>query len=209
MGGDLSPERLLAAYRNGIFPWYGEDDPILWWSPDPRMLLFPEKIHVARRLRRVIRRHIFEVTADTAFKEVIENCAAAPRSGQKGTWILPEMIQAYKRLHRLGYAHSVEVRRDGELVGGLYGVSVGACFFGESMYSQVSNASKIAMAALMRQCRRWEFAFMDCQMPTPHLTRMGAEPVPRATFLKLLQKALRRPTRRGLWQMDADIFSDI
>lgn len=209
VGGDLSPERLLAAYRGGIFPWYSEEDPILWWSPDPRMLLLPEQIHIAQRLRRTIRQKKFEVNADNAFRKVIEQCASMPRPGQGGTWILPEMIDAYTRLHTLGYAHSLECWHDGELVGGLYGVNIGGCFFAESMYSCQDNASKIALTALALQCQRWGFVFIDCQMHTPHLERMGAQTVPRKTFLKLVKKGLRQQSRRGIWKLSPDIFAEI
>ena len=209
MGGDLSPERLIAAYRNGIFPWYSEGSPILWWSPDPRMIMFPKKIHIARRLRRTLRRGEFHVAADTAFPEIIAQCAHTPRQDQGGTWILPEIIRAYTLLHTRGYAHSVECWRDGELVGGLYGVSVGAAFFAESMYSKVSNASKAALVALAMHCRRRQDIFIDCQMPTAHLARMGAQPVPRQEFLTLLKEATQQRTARGPWKLAPDLFQDI
>jgi leucyl/phenylalanyl-tRNA--protein transferase len=209
VGGDLSSERLLAAYKNGIFPWYNEDDPILWWSPDPRMLLFPEKIHIARRLRRTIRQGIFQVTADHCFEAVITNCADTPRPGQGGTWILPEMIEAYNRLHKLGYAHSIECWKEDNLVGGLYGVSIGMCFFAESMYSHADNASKMAVTALALQSQRWGFAFIDCQMHTPHLARLGGQTVSRQAFLKLVRQSVRRPTHRGKWNLDADLLAGL
>lgn len=209
VGGDLSAERLLEAYQNGIFPWYNENDPVLWWSPDPRMVLFPENIHVSRRLRRTIRQGAFTVTADQCFGEVIEQCASISRPGQGGTWIVPEMITAYNNLHTLGCAHSIECWREGELVGGLYGVGLGDCFFAESMYSARADASKIALTAFARQCQRWEIKFIDCQMYTDHLDRMGAQTVPRETFLKLVRKAVLQSRRQGKWRLDDDILADL
>ena len=209
VGGDLSAERLLAAYRNGIFPWYNEGDPILWWSPDPRMLLFPAEIHVSKRLKRTIRQGKFSVTADQCFGDVIQHCASTPRKGQGGTWIVPEMIAAYARLHALGYAHSIECWQEGRLAGGLYGVSLGTAFFGESMYSEESNASKVALTALARQCERWKFALIDCQMHTPHLARMGAQTVPRERFLTLARHAVAHPSRKGMWRLDDDILASV
>ena len=202
VGGDLSVERLLLAYRSGIFPWYSDGDPILWWSPDPRMLLFPEDFHIAKRLERTIKQGVFEARMDTAFDEVIDGCAAARGPKRESTWITGEMREAYCRLHREGYAHSVETWLNGELVGGLYGVSLGACFFGESMFSRVPNASKVAIAALVRQVSRWDFPFIDCQLHNPHLDSLGAREVPREEFLHMLQSALARPTRRGAWTFD-------
>ncbi|MCX5770593.1 MAG: leucyl/phenylalanyl-tRNA--protein transferase [Candidatus Hydrogenedentes bacterium] len=197
VGGDLSPARLLLAYRSGIFPWYDEGEPILWWSPDPRMVLLPAQFHVSRRLARTLR--AFNVTWDTAFWEVIEACARAPRPGQDGTWIMPEMIEAYTRLHDLGYAHSVECRQDGRLVGGLYGVSLGRCFFGESMFHEVSDASKAALAALVQRAIEWGFGLIDCQVPNPHLVNLGAREIPRSKFLKLLEQCMDVPDRVGRW----------
>mgnify|MGYP003834499545 CR=1 FL=1 len=166
-------------------------------------------VHVARRLRRVIRQGIFEVTADQCFDEVIEQCAATPRPEQGGTWILPEMISAYKRLHALGYAHSIECWRSEVLVGGLYGVGIGGCFFAESMYSHVDNASKIALTALARQCQRWGIVVIDCQMNTAHLARMGAQTAPRETFLKLVENAVLLTCHSGRWRLDEDILADV
>lgn len=205
VGGDLSPERLLAAYRSGIFPWYSKGDPILWWSPDPRMVLFPDRLHVSRRLVRSLRSGEFTVTADTAFERVIHSCATVPRPGQAFTWILPEIVDAYTRLHRQGYAHSIECRINDVLVGGLYGVSLGGCFFGESMFSLTRDGSKVAFTALARQCLRWQFVMIDCQLPTTHLAGLGASEIPREQFMRLLKSGLRMPTRRGAWQLDADI----
>jgi len=204
VGGDLAERRLITAYRNGIFPWYGEGEPILWWSPDPRLVLFPEKIHVSRRLKRVIRSRKFHLSMDTAFREVITACAQVRLGQGEGTWIDPSMIEAYCRLHALGFAHSVEVRCDGRLCGGLYGVAMGGCFFGESMFSNVRDASKVALAFLAGQLRRWSFLMIDCQTVTPHLIRMGAEPLPRPLFLEFLEKAMRGTPPAGPWFPDTD-----
>lgn len=205
VGGDLSEDRLIVAYASGIFPWYSEDEPILWWSPDPRMVLYPEEFHCSRRLARTIRQGMFTVTADTEFERVVAGCASGRR---EGTWITPAMRDAYVRLHEAGYAHAFECWHDGELAGGLYGVSLGACFFGESMFTRVTNASKVAMHALVRCCEAWGFAFMDCQVPNGHLRRLGARAIPRDTFLESLASALKRPTRRGDWTRDvAAVFA--
>ncbi len=182
-GGDLSPERLLHAYRLGVFPWYSAGQPILWWSPDPRAVLFPERMRVSRSLRKTLRQGRFRVTRDTAFREVMDACAA-PRPGSDGTWITPEMLAAYTRLHSLGWAHSVECWRDGRLAGGLYGVAMGRVFFGESMFSRESDASKVALAHLAGQGYR----LIDCQVESEHLARLGAEPIPRRTFRALLDE---------------------
>jgi leucyl/phenylalanyl-tRNA--protein transferase len=199
VGGDLSPERLLLAYSRGIFPWYSPGDPLLWWSPDPRTVIFPEEFHCPRRLQRTVRRQRFTVRADTCFSRVIEACATIPRQHEKGTWITREMQEAYIRLHEEGFAHSIETWQDGELAGGLYGVSLGRCFFGESMFSRVSDASKTALAVMVRKLIDWNFHFIDCQFQTDHLTRFGAREIPRHTYLRLLERALERPTRRGPW----------
>lgn len=180
-GGELSPEWLLAAYRRGIFPWYTPDQPILWWSPDPRLILRPEKFHVGRSLRKTLRQNRFEVRFDTAFGAVIAACAA-PREPAGGTWITPAIMAAYTRLHELGYAHSVESWADGALVGGLYGVAVGRAFFGESMFSRRSDASKVALAHLASYLRERNFAVIDCQMTTAHLCSLGAEEISRRDF---------------------------
>jgi leucyl/phenylalanyl-tRNA--protein transferase len=201
VGGDLSEERLLLAYRMGIFPWYSEGEPILWWSPEPRLILLPEEFHVSKRLQRVIRQRVFSVTFDEAFEGVMRACAETPRRGQRGTWITPRMIDAYCRLHESGYAHSVECRQDGELAGGLYGVSLGKCFFGESMFSQVPNASKVALAALVEQLKAWAFELIDCQITMPHLLRLGAREVSRRQFMRRLQHALRAEPRLGKWRL--------
>lgn len=199
VGGDLSPERLLVAYASGIFPWFSEGDPILWWSPDPRLVLFPDKLHVGRSLRKTMRAGRFDVRFDTAFVDVMRACAATPRPNQDGTWITDEMIDAYVQLHDAGYAHSIESWADGRLVGGLYGVSLGAAFFGESMFAHEPDASKVAFVTLVESLRAWEFELVDCQVTTAHLVRFGAEEIPRAGFLARLDAAMAKPTRRGRW----------
>lgn len=204
VGGDLRPERLLEAYRSGIFPWYSEDTPILWWSPDPRMVFFPGRVHVSRRLARTLRSGRFEVTVDTAFAEVIRACAETPREGQDGTWILPEMAAAYTRLHEEGHAHSVECREGGALVGGLYGVSIGGCFFAESMVHLRRDASKAALVALSALCLRRGHVLIDAQMPTAHLASMGGVVMPRREYLERVRAAAARPDTAGLWTMPAD-----
>jgi leucyl/phenylalanyl-tRNA--protein transferase len=181
IGGDLSPARLLNAYRQGIFPWYSDDQPILWWSPAPRCVIFPENVHVSRRLRRQLNKGSFRLTADHAFDRVIEACAG-PRRDHDGTWITDEMCAAYSRLHQLGIAHSVEVWMDGVLAGGIYGLALGRVFFGESMFSQRQDASKIALVALCRQLQQWGFTLLDCQVTNPHLVSMGAVEISRYEF---------------------------
>ena len=199
VGGDLSAERLLLAYRLGIFPWYSEGQPILWWSPDPRIILEPGEFHVSRRLSQTLRKGIFKVTFDRAFTEVIRGCAATLRKGQHGTWITTEMMDAYIRLHQMGFAHSAESWLDGEVVGGIYGISLGRCFFGESMFFTQTNASKVALATLVQQFMTWGFHMVDAQVTTEHLIRLGAKEIPRTIFLKRLQAALRYPTQKGSW----------
>lgn len=186
-GGDLSPERLLAAYRHGCFPWFSAGQPILWWSPDPRMVLFPEELHVSRSLRKTLRRSDFTITFDQDFAAVIGACAA-PRSYADGTWITPAMQAAYLELHRRGLAHSVEVWQHGQLVGGLYGLALGRLFFGESMFSRVSDASKVAFVSLVEQLRACGFVLIDCQMHTQHLASLGARPIPRHEFAAYLAR---------------------
>jgi leucyl/phenylalanyl-tRNA--protein transferase len=202
-GGDLSPQRLLAAYRHGIFPWYSPGEPILWWSPDPRMVLFPEEIRIARSLAKTLRNADYRVTLDGAFDRVIAACAATPRPGQNGTWITSEMQQAYLRLHALGHAHSVETWRGGELVGGLYGVAIGRAFCGESMFSHVTDASKIALAHLCRFLAGRGFGIIDCQMETAHLTSLGARPIPRDDYLARLAALVEQGDGPGRWPADA------
>ena len=203
VGGSLDPRRVLAAYAQGIFPWpYDARTPLLWFSPDPRMVLRPADLHVSRSLQRAITKQLFEVTFDTAFAEVIRQCATVKRPGQRGTWITEEMIHAYERLHEMGVAHSAEAWSGGTLVGGLYGVSLGAAFFGESMFAQRPNASKVAFVHLVRQLQAWEFQLFDCQVYTEHVARFGATPWPRARFLKALERALEEPTRKGPWRQE-------
>jgi leucyl/phenylalanyl-tRNA--protein transferase len=199
VGGDLSPARLLLAYRSGIFPWYGEDLPILWHSPDPRCVLPVDALHVGRSLRRFLAREIYRVRFDGDFERVIRACKTTPRREQDGTWITDEMERAYVRLHALGYAHSVEVWEGAELAGGLYGVSVGRMFFGESMFSWRPNASKVALVELARKLAGWGFPLIDAQVPTPHTLAMGAQEWPREAFLETLSDALRHPTYKGSW----------
>lgn len=203
VGGDLSARRLLAAYQRGIFPWFSERGPILWWSPDPRLVLRPEWLHVPRSLARTLRRGRFAVRADTAFAEVIARCARTRRPGQKGTWITPEMAGAYQRLHRLGFAHSFEAWEGADLAGGLYGVSLGGAFFGESMFSERPDASKAAFATAVPWLAARGISLVDCQVRTEHLARFGAREIPRAAFLADLARALERPTLRGKWEMEA------
>ncbi len=203
VGGDLRAERLLLAYSQGIFPWYSEGQPILWHSPDPRMVLLADQLHVPKSLAKLKRRAVFDVTLDTAFSEVIEACARPKRPGQRGTWITRSMKRAYLELHRRGYAHSVEAWRDGRLAGGLYGVSLGAAFFGESMFARAADASKLGFVALVEQLARWGVGLIDCQVHTEHLARFGAREWPRRDYLAALQKALRRETRLGPWRFDA------
>ena len=192
VGGDLSPERLLLAYRNGIFPWYAEGEPILWWSPDPRLVLYPDELRISKSLCKVIKRKSFHVTFDHAFESVIHACAETKRAYGEGTWITDEMKEAYCEFHRRGYAHSVETWQDEKLVGGLYGISIGRAFFGESMFNRVSNASKVAFATLVENLKRLKFNLIDCQVKTDHLIRFGAREVPRKVFLVELEKAVDR-----------------
>jgi len=202
VGGDLSPERLLLAYRMGIFPWYGEEEPILWWSPDPRFVLLPAELNVSRSMRQLLKKDLFRVTFDRSFREVVEGCRR-PRKDRSGTWIHEEMAEAYDELHRLGYAHSVEVWEGGEVVGGLYGVSLGRCFFGESMFTKVSNASKMALIVLARKLHALGFVLIDCQVYTDHLRSLGARMVPRSLFLRMLADGLNHETLRGNWDRGA------
>lgn len=200
LGGDLSVTRLLQAYRQGIFPWFSEGEPILWWCPDPRFVLLPRDIVISHSLQKELKKACWEVTFDTAFEEVIRACARTARPGQDGTWIVNDMIDAYTRLHAEGYAHSVECWRDGKLAGGLYGVSLGAAFFGESMFHHRPNASKVAFVRLVERLTAWEFQLVDCQQPTEYLASFGATCWPRETFLRALDNAISAPTRRGTWE---------
>lgn len=203
-GGDLSVERLIDAYSKGIFPWYNDDDPILWWSPDPRMVLFPSELKISRSLGKRLRRRDYEIRVDSDFSAVMQFCAA-PRDGQGGTWITHEIVAGYSRLHALGLAHSVETWIGGELVGGLYGVALGRAFYGESMFTRANDASKIAFVHLVRQLERWQFGIIDCQMRTPHLASLGAREIPRAEFRRQLDELINYP-HRACWQLDHDLF---
>ncbi len=203
VGGDLRPERLLAAYALGIFPWFDASSPILWWSPDPRLVLEPERLHVSRSLQRTIRRGRYRVTADAAFERVIGRCAARRRPGQRGTWITREMVSAYVRLHALGFAHSFEAWEDDALAGGLYGVSLGAAFFGESMFADRPDASKVAFARSVEWLSSRGIRLVDAQVRTEHLVSLGAHEIPRAEFLARLRAALEAPTLRGTWALEA------
>lgn len=202
IGGDLSPRRLVTAYAHGIFPWYAEGSPILWWSPDPRLTLFPAELHVPASLRRVLNSGRFRFTLDAAFGRVIRACAAAPRPGQDGTWIVPEMIAAYEALHGLGFAHSAEAWLEGELVGGVYGVALGGVFFGESMFHTVPNASKALFATLVRWLAGRGCSLIDCQQTTPHMLRFGAREVPRREFLRLVTEGLCVDALAGPWRLE-------
>ena len=203
-GADLSLPRLLEAYRNGIFPWFSHDQPILWWSPDPRMVLFPAELKVSRSLGRTLRNARFEVRADTSFDAVIEGCRQ-PRRGESGTWITEEMAEAYGTLHRAGFAHSVETWLDDKLVGGLYGVALGRAFFGESMFARVSDASKVALVALARQLQHWGFGVIDCQMNTAHLASLGAREIPRAEFTRRLRELVHYAPVPVPWRLESTI----
>lgn len=194
IGGDLSPRRLLLAYRHGIFPWYAPGTPILWWSPDPRLVLFPRELKVSHSFRRVLKKGRFQITCDTAFRDVIEACASVRLRKGDETWLVPDMIEAYHRLYQLGAAHSVETWLDGRLVGGLYGVTLGRVFFGESMFSLVSDASKVALVHLVERLKDVDDAFIDCQVTTGHLKRLGAREISRSEFLQKLKWAIRAPT---------------
>lgn len=210
IGGDLSLERLLTAYRRGIFPWYSEDQPLLWWSPNPRLVLFPEQLKVSRSLRKNLRNGGFSVSFDRAFDTVIRICAETMRPDQEGTWITPDMQRAYSRLHRLGFAHSVECWYADELVGGLYGIAIGRVFFGESMFTRRSNASKVAFVVCVRQLQRWGYELIDCQVHTEHLGSLGAVSIPRGAFKRLLEHlcgAQGAPPRAWPHAPDAEVFT--
>ena len=202
IGGDLSEERLILAYSMGIFPWYAEGDPILWWSPDPRLILELNELHISRRLARIIKQEIFEITCDTVFPEVIRSCSKLRPGKEQGTWIMPEMVEAYCRLHELGYAHSVECWLNKELVGGLYGVSLGKVFFGESMFSKVSNSSKVALVYLVKLLRNWEFNVIDCQLKSDHLVSLGAKEISGWEFRQRLKQFVHVDEFLGKWECD-------
>lgn len=209
LGGDLAPQRLLTAYQSGIFPWPHEGMPLLWFSPDPRWVIRPAELHVPRRLARRLRQGAFRFSMDTVFEQVIAACAAAPRVGQGGTWITPQMVAAYTALHRLGWAHSVEAWQGDELVGGLYGVATNGIFTGESMFCRRSDASKAALVTLVLQIGRWSFELLDAQVQTPHVERLGARPLGRSAFLRLLHQAPPEAGRPGRWQLDADLAAGL
>lgn len=198
IGGDLSTERLHLAYRSGIFPWYSEGEPIMWWCPDPRFVLYPEEVRISRTMRQVLNRNIFEITSDTCFRETMIGCSQ-PRETQDGTWITDPMLEAYCEFHKLGYAHSVEAWKDGKLAGGLYGVSLGRCFFGESMFTRENNASKAAFLVLVQRLVEQGFLIIDCQVYTRHLENFGAREVPRTEFLQVLNRSLKHETIKGNW----------
>ena len=199
IGGDLTSARLLLAYSIGIFPWYSDGEPILWWSPDPRLVLYPDELRISRSLKKVIKKGVFTLSSDRAFERVIKECARVPRDNQKGTWIVSDMVEAYCNLHDSGFAHSVEAWAGDRLAGGLYGVSMGRCFFGESMFTRVSNASKVALVALVQHLQSLNFALIDCQITTGHLRRFGAREISRARYLRELEEGLNAPTLRGKW----------
>jgi leucyl/phenylalanyl-tRNA--protein transferase len=203
-GGGLSLWRLVDAYRRGCFPWSNPGEPVLWWSPDPRMVLQPDQLHVSRSLARRVRRGGFEVRADTVFHHVIEACAE-PRDGQSGTWITADIVNAYVALHEAGFAHSVETFVDGTLVGGLYGVAIGQAFFGESMFAHATDASKLALVHLVEQIRRWGFGLIDCQMKTAHLASFGAREISRARVVKQIAALVTRPAPPSPWRLDSDL----
>jgi len=205
-GGDLSPARLVDAYTRGIFPWFDEGQPILWWSPDPRMVLFPDELHVSRSLARTIRAGRYSLSFDTAFSDVMRACAA-PRADQEGTWISDAMVDAYSELARRGLAHSVEAWEDGTLAGGVYGVAIGRVFFGESMFARRRDASKVALAQLVRQLGRWGVGVIDCQVATDHLASLGARQIPRGDFVRLLARGARQPAPEAPWRFDTDLYN--
>lgn len=199
VGGDLDQKRLLLAYSMGIFPWYAEAEPILWWSPDPRLVLYPGDLRISTSLKKAIKKDLFRITMDQAFEQVITACAKIRREKDEGTWIVQDMIEAYCKLHESGFAHSVEAWQDDTLAGGLYGVSLGKCFFGESMFAIITNASKVALVALVNYLKKLSFDLIDCQVKTEHLISFGAREISRERFLKQLKKSLESPTLKGKW----------
>ncbi len=200
VGGDLSIDRLKLAYSKGIFPWYEKGMPILWWSPDPRMVLFPDKMIISHSLKQIIKKQHFTITIDTAFEKVIKNCAQTPRKGESGTWITREMRNAYIDLHKAGFAHSAEAWLEGKLVGGLYGVAIGKAYFGESMFHHVTNASKVAFFHLVEKLSSWDFKIIDAQVYTNHLESLGGEMIPRSHYIQILEKALMIADAPGSWE---------
>jgi leucyl/phenylalanyl-tRNA--protein transferase len=209
IGGDLSSKRVLLAYEKGIFPWFSENEPLLWWSPDPRLVLFPENIHISKSLKKKIKRSPFDIKIDNAFEETIRSCAFVRKKRDEGTWIIPEMVAAYTKLHRLGYAHSIEAWNDNKLVGGLYGVCIGGSFFGESMFSIESDASKIALVALANLLKNNNFDLIDCQVTTHHLLDMGAVEISRNSFLDIIQKSVKREDIKKIWDTDITLSPDL
>jgi len=205
IGADFRPERLLLGYAQGIFAWPSEGLPLLWFSPDPRFALDPRHAHLPRSLRKLMRKKPFEIRFDTAFAQVIRNCAETPREGQRGTWITDELMEGYEALHELGYAHSIEAWQNEQLVGGLYGVALGKAFFGESMFAHAPDASKCAFATLLGQLVAWDFTLVDCQVHTEHLARFGAENWPRARFLRDLRRAVAQDSIRGKWTVEIEV----
>jgi len=201
VGGELSVEFILSAYMQGIFPWFSEEDPLLWWSPNPRLVLYPSELKVSNSLKQVIRRNKFSIKIDTNFEKVIKSCSKSPRPGQNGTWITSDMVDAYIQLHKLGYTHSFETYLGDELVGGLYGLSLGKAFFGESMFFQATDASNFALYHLVEWCKKNNFSFIDAQQPTAHLKSMGAKEISRSEFLLSLKKALNFETNKGKWHL--------
>ena len=199
VGGDLSVQTLIQAYSKGIFPWYDDASPILWWSPDPRIVLFPDRLNISKSLAQTIKSGRFECRMDTVFEEVIHACSIAIRKGQPGTWITTDMEKAYIDLHHSGYAHSVEIFYKGELAGGLYGISLGGAFFGESMFQLKKDASKVGLHYLVQLLKKWEFDFIDAQVPSDHMKSLGAKEISRDEFLKMLEHSLEKPTRKGKW----------
>ncbi len=203
VGGDLTPERLFNAYQHGIFPWFNDEQPILWWSPNPRAVLFPDQLHVSRSLKKQINKLQFEISLDQDFEGVLKACAA-PRKGESGTWITSEMHNAYMKLHQLGIAHSVEAWQQEELVGGLYGIGIGRVFFGESMFSRATNASKVAFVYLVKQLQQWNYALIDCQVSSAHLKSLGAIDIERREFIELLARHINRSNTKSHWRFDED-----
>ncbi|MFH2093192.1 MAG: leucyl/phenylalanyl-tRNA--protein transferase [Pseudomonadota bacterium] len=205
VGGDLSPERLLLAYQNGIFPWFSENDPILWWSPDPRLVLFPEKIHISKSLYKTIKKKRFDIRIDTAFEQIIHTCASLRKKENNGTWLVDEMVAAYIALHKKGVAHSIETWQDNSLVGGLYGISLGRSFFGESMFSLIKDASKTALVFLATHLKEHEFDLIDCQVTSNHLLSMGAVEITRLCFLEIIQLSVKKKPILDPWDQDQSI----
>jgi leucyl/phenylalanyl-tRNA---protein transferase len=205
IGGDLSSKRLLHAYENGIFPWFSKNDPILWWSPDPRLVLYPKEINISKSLKKKIKKNEFDITMDQAFEKTITACARTRKDNDEGAWLVDEMIQAYIELHQKGYAHSIETWQNGDLVGGLYGICLGGSFFGESMFSFVSNASKLALVALSQYLEKYDFDLIDCQVTTGHLINMGAVEISRHAFIKKINKSVQRKDLPDIWKNDYKI----